>query len=98
MQSLWPVLGITKHLVRDGERLTTESYWIWYWHTLIEHYWARELTMETDRLVALEGVVDTFRWRCSEYYAGIWGIKPLWQLTWHIFDAGGLWKELPRRP
>lgn len=86
--------------VDDGWNYHQAWYFVWFWHHLIEHFFSRQLTYDEDRLVALEGVANTFKWRCSEYYAGIWGIKPHWSLAWQcqkLFEGlGG--EDYPRRP
>ncbi|KAL7624112.1 hypothetical protein AAE478_005669 [Parahypoxylon ruwenzoriense] len=44
----------------------------WLWQQLVEHYTSRDLTFETDRLVALAGMASKIPRLPGDYIAGLW--------------------------
>ncbi|KAI0409694.1 heterokaryon incompatibility protein-domain-containing protein [Xylaria palmicola] len=56
----------------------------YFWRTkVIQHYASRNLTRKTDRLIAVQGIVDVLRERLNdEYIHGLWKGDVLEGLTW----------------
>ncbi|KAK8098908.1 uncharacterized protein PG998_012149 [Apiospora kogelbergensis] len=62
-----------------------------FWCTVVELYSRMSLTVETDRPIAMAGVIDTFRPFLGQYWAGMWEkLMPL-HLLWCTIDS--LWAD-----
>lgn len=68
------------------------------WDVIVEHYASLQLTMASDKLVALSGLANDMKKRLNEvepgphrYLAGLWEDKLMSQLTWRV--RGGLAKR-----
>lgn len=58
------------------------------WHQLAEDYSARELTRESDRLIAIQGLVSMLNEaRRDQYYAGLWGRTLREDILWRTDDG-----------
>ncbi|KAK8018426.1 heterokaryon incompatibility protein-domain-containing protein [Apiospora marii] len=55
-----------------------------HWNSIVELYSGMSLSVEADRLVAIAGVLDTFRPWLGEYWAGLWQNLMPGQLLWCI--------------
>ena len=60
------------------------------WYLTVENYSRRELTKETDRLIALSGLAsETQNVTGNLYFAGLWGSKYFWRdLLWSVHAPG----------
>lgn len=57
------------------------------WHTLVTDYSARQLTRESDRLIAIQGLVSLLgEVRRDRYYAGLWGRTLREDILWKTQD------------
>lgn len=69
-----------------GQELLNEQTWLW--HTIVTEYSARQLTRESDRLVAIQGLVSLLRKvRKDRYYAGLWGLTLREDMLWVTEDS-----------
>lgn len=68
-----------------GEELNEQT---WLWHMIVTEYSARQLTRESDRLVAIQGLVSWLRKvRKDRYYAGLWGLTLREDMLWMTEDS-----------
>ncbi|GJC90626.1 hypothetical protein ColLi_13464 [Colletotrichum liriopes] len=58
-----------------------------YWGDIVEIYSRMSLTIDTDRPIAISGLLDTFRPYLGEYWAGMWQ---------HLLPLHLLWSTRPR--
>lgn len=72
--------------IRETRHRQPKPYQIWY--QLVENYTQRELTQESDRLIAIDGLAQAMANMTGDIYlVGLW-MKPLLaQLLWHV-DTG----------
>ncbi|KAI9706211.1 MAG: hypothetical protein M1820_004972 [Bogoriella megaspora] len=60
------------------------------WNTLVENFSARDLTYESDTLIALQGIIEIIKEMTEDIcIAGLWKNHLLQQLMWHI-DPGDI--------
>jgi hypothetical protein len=65
------------------------------WESVVSSYTMRELTYETDRLIALEGLVKEMQKATAENYClGIWTSGLPEHLLWMIYDRHRMGKPL----
>ncbi|KAK2596013.1 hypothetical protein N8I77_013524 [Diaporthe amygdali] len=59
-----------------------------FWHRLVANYSARHLTRESDRLIAIQGLVSMLSAvRNDRYYAGLWGRTLQEDMLWVAADT-----------
>jgi hypothetical protein len=64
------------------------------WHSVIYHYTRRDLTFESDRLLAISGIADKFSSVLpNEYRAGLWRFRLAHELLWESRS----YEERPQR-
>lgn len=60
----------------------------WMWHQLVKDYSKRHLTRESDRLIAIQGLVSMLsEVRKDRYYAGLWGRTLREDVLWKAQDS-----------
>lgn len=60
----------------------------WLWHQLVRDYSKRHLTRESDRLIAIQGLVSMLsEVRKDRYYAGLWGRTLREDVLWKALDS-----------
>ncbi|TPX16515.1 uncharacterized protein E0L32_003809 [Thyridium curvatum] len=68
------------------------------WFSLISYYSSTNLTVKTDRLIALQGVVNEINLRRQQkYFAGVWEKDLAVQLAWHCVSDNSK-EDLPHLP
>ena len=83
-----PIHGVMGRIKRSFRDLDYDLDFLWNtWAQVVEDYTQRDLTVDSDRLPALSGLVSTFSnlWGCA-YYAGLWEKKLIEGLGWLVFD------------
>ncbi|KAL8920432.1 MAG: hypothetical protein Q9172_004504 [Xanthocarpia lactea] len=83
-----PIHGVMGRIERSSRDLDNDLDFLWNtWARVVEDYTQRDLTVDSDRLPALSGLVSTFSnlWGCA-YYAGLWEKKLIEGLGWFVFD------------
>jgi hypothetical protein len=72
------------------------------WTKVLRLYTRTELTKESDRIVAMSGIVDTlsniFDLNCTDFVMGLWKSRLPYQLLWYaegIYNEGEVWDEAP---
>lgn len=69
----------------EGSNITTQTR---IWHFLVTDYSARQLTRESDRLIAIQGLVSLLKEvRKDRYYAGLWGRTLREDILWKAQDS-----------
>lgn len=69
----------------QGTNLTAQTR---IWHLLVTDYSARHLTRESDRLIAIQGLVSLFsEVRKDQCYAGLWGRTLQEDILWKVSDS-----------
>jgi hypothetical protein len=65
-----------------------------FWEDIVENYTRCNLTVETDKLVALSGIaLEIQKLVADEYVAGMWREHLIYQLLWHTFHISSRPKQ-----
>ncbi|KAL8370829.1 hypothetical protein RB595_000935 [Gaeumannomyces hyphopodioides] len=87
------ILQMVKNPSSPGDKI------IGAWGSIVEKYSACNLTFESDKFVAISGVVKLFKANLqADYWAGLWKQGLAHQLGWHCELSAFFGPERPRRP
>jgi hypothetical protein len=84
------------HCSDRGSPIAQRSKTRWDWSQILQEYCQRRLTKSSDRLVAIQGIVDKLSREensASMYHFGVWSLSIMEQLLWRVgekFERGVL--------
>lgn len=86
MKKIGDEIDLPSPLAHQPRHRLPELYRVWY--KLVENYTQRELTQDSDRLIAVDGLARAMANMTGDIYlAGLWKKPLLAQLLWHV-DTG----------